>query len=80
MSLSRVETEAPERTTCSFITIHTDGDVSTKRLYDFWEDILHQHRRRNNFPGTGHGIANSIANSIRCCPRNLCGLDQAGYG
>ena len=69
---------APERTACSFITIHTDDDVSTKRLCDFREDILHQHRRRNNFQGSG--IANSIAKSFCCCPRDFCGLDQAGYG
>jgi len=41
---------APERTACSLITIHTDDDVSTKRLCDFWEDILHQHRGRIIFP------------------------------
>src|SRR6266487_4399936 len=41
---------ASEHTACSFITIHTDGNVSTKRLCDFGEDILHQHRRRIIFP------------------------------
>src|SRR5438105_3713762 len=30
---------APERTACSFITIHTDDDVSTKRLCDFQEEF-----------------------------------------
>jgi hypothetical protein len=78
MSLSRVETDGARAHRLLFITIHTDGDVSTKRLCDFGEDILRQHRRRNNFPDTG--VANSIANPSRCCPRDLGCLDQAGYG
>src|SRR6266700_6909891 len=69
---------APERTACSFITIHTDDDVSTKRLCDFREDILHQHRRRDNLPGTG--VADSLANPPCCCRRDLCCLDQGGCG
>jgi hypothetical protein len=30
---------------CRFITIHTDGDVSTKRLCDFTEDLLYLYER-----------------------------------
>jgi hypothetical protein len=78
MSLLASRPKALERTACSFITIHTDGNVSTKILCDFGEDILHQHRRRNNFPGTG--IANSIGNPSCCYPRDLGALEQAGYG
>ena len=77
MSLSRVETEGAGAYRLLFLLRYTDGDVSTKRLCDFGEDILHQRRRRNNFSGTG--VANSIANLFCYCPRNLCGLDQAGY-
>ncbi len=54
---------APERTACSFITIHTDDDVSTKRLCDFGEDILHQHRRRIVF------LERAMASQIRSLTR-----------
>jgi len=64
---------------CCSVTIRTDGDVATKRLCDFGEEILQQHRMRNILPGTHYGIANSIANLFCCFPRDLCGLDQAGY-
>ncbi len=61
------------------ITIHTDGDVSTKRPCDFQEEILQQHGRRDSFRGTRYGIASSIASSFRCFARGVSDVGQAGY-
>src|SRR5439155_19171436 len=54
---------ASEHNACYFITIHTNGDVSTKRLCDFGEDILHQHHRRIIFP------ARAMASQIQSLTR-----------
>src|SRR5438094_4474938 len=63
-----------------FTIIHTDGHVSTKRLCELWGGHFTSTSQAPNLPGTRYGIANSITNSVCCCPRDLGGLGHAGYG
>jgi hypothetical protein len=68
------------RSAASSLTIHTDSIGSTKKLCEFMEYALHQHRRRNKPPGTRYEIANSIAIVLLYRPRSFLGGGQAGSG
>jgi hypothetical protein len=44
------------------VAIHTDDDISTKRLCGFKKETLLQHRSGMILPATRYEIANSIVN------------------